>query len=120
MKKPRSENEPIRKSELVKGLLGTQKVTSLGESKFGTLPFQAPLVEFEPAKPAQIKTASDLGLLVQYLRKAKYLTQQQLADLAGVGRRFLSELENGKESLEFGKVLRVAAALGIDLIARQR
>ncbi len=120
MKKPRSENEPIRKSELVKGLLGTQKVTSLGESKFSTLPFQAPLVEFEPAKPAQIKTASDLGLLVQYLRKAKYLTQQQLADLAGVGRRFLSELENGKESLEFGKVLRVAAALGIDLIARQR
>jgi HTH-type transcriptional regulator / antitoxin HipB len=120
MKKPKSEQEHVRQSELIEGLLGTQKVTPIGRSKFSTLPFQAPLVEFKPAKPAQIKTASDLGLLVQHLRKAKYLTQQQLADLAGVGRRFLSELENGKESLELAKALRVAAALGIDIIARQR
>jgi HTH-type transcriptional regulator/antitoxin HipB len=42
------------------------------------------------------------------------------ADLVGVGRRFISELENGKATLELGKVLQVASATGIDLLARRR
>lgn len=48
------------------------------------------------------------------------MTQQAFADLCGVGRRFLSELENGKPTVEFGKVLQVLAAAGIDLTARER
>jgi len=40
--------------------------------------------------------------------------------MAGVGRRFVSELENGKETLEIGRVLKVCQALGIDLVARKR
>jgi HTH-type transcriptional regulator / antitoxin HipB len=120
MKKPNSEKDRLRHSELIEGLIGTQKAIPIAGGKFSTLSFKIPLVELKTSKPAQIRDSSDLGLLVQYLRKAKHLNQQQLADLAGVGRRFLSELENGKESLELGKALRVATALGIDLIARQR
>lgn len=67
-----------------------------------------------------LKSPADLGALVRAARKAAGLDQQALADLAGVGRRFVSELENGKATLEFGKVLTVAAALGIDLLARKR
>ncbi|MBL8572803.1 MAG: hypothetical protein JNM13_03925 [Hyphomicrobiaceae bacterium] len=37
--------------------------------------------------------------------------------LAGGGRRFPWELKNGKPTLEFDKVLMVAAAAGIDLVA---
>jgi len=48
------------------------------------------------------------------------LNQQQFADVAGVGRRFISELENGKATLEFDRVLQVSKAAGIDLYARQR
>lgn len=68
----------------------------------------------------EIKEPSKLGKLIRKRRGINGMNQQQLADLAGVGRRFLSELENGKQSLEFGKVLRVASAIGIDLLAKQR
>lgn len=62
----------------------------------------------------------DLGRMVRRLREGRKLSQQEFADLAGVGRRFLSELENGKPTLEFGKVLQVAQAAGISLFARGR
>ena len=68
----------------------------------------------------EIKEPIGLGKLIRKKRENNGMTQQQLSDLAGVGRRFLSELENGKQSLEFGKVILVAAAIGIDLLAKQR
>ncbi|MDF1568701.1 MAG: helix-turn-helix domain-containing protein [Spirochaetaceae bacterium] len=48
-------------------------------------------------------------------QRHKNLTQQDLADLAGVSVRFLGSLENGKESSEFDKVLQVAETLGVRL-----
>lgn len=71
-------------------------------------------------QPAAIETAADLGQLVRSARKRMGMTQQRFADLAGVGRRFLSELEGGKASLEIGRVLAVCKAAGIDLYARPR
>jgi HTH-type transcriptional regulator/antitoxin HipB len=68
----------------------------------------------------KVEETADLGMLVREARKAMRLTQQEFADLAGVGRRFVSELEGGKASLEFGKVLGVCKAAGIDLLARRR
>lgn len=68
----------------------------------------------------EIVSPSDLGLLVRRARETHHLSQQSFADLAGVGRRFLSELENGKPTLELGKVLKVARTAGISLFARQR
>ncbi|WP_198541107.1 helix-turn-helix transcriptional regulator [Mesorhizobium sp. LCM 4577] len=68
----------------------------------------------------EIVSASDLGRLVRRAREGRHLSQQSFADLAGVGRRFLSELENGKATLELGKVLKVAHAAGISLLARER
>jgi HTH-type transcriptional regulator/antitoxin HipB len=43
------------------------------------------------------------------------MRQRDLADLAGVSCRFLSDLENGKASVELGKTLLVLSALGLDL-----
>lgn len=63
-----------------------------------------------------IQSATDIGAAIRAARKAKGLTQQNFADLAGVGRRFLSELESGKPTLEIGKVLKVAAAAGFRLM----
>lgn len=67
-----------------------------------------------------IATPSDFGQVLRDSRKAMGLTQQQFADLAGVGRRFVSECEAGKPRLEFGKVLQVAKAAGIDITAGRR
>ncbi|ESQ85351.1 helix-turn-helix transcriptional regulator [Asticcacaulis benevestitus] len=69
---------------------------------------------------APVSTVPDLGRIVQKKRKTMKLTQQQFADLAGVGRRFILELEAGKPTLEFGRVLKVCQAAGIDLMAATR
>ncbi|CAN7711374.1 MULTISPECIES: helix-turn-helix transcriptional regulator [unclassified Aminobacter] len=74
----------------------------------------------EEVDELEIVSPSDLGLLVRRARETRHLSQQSFADLAGVGRRFLSELENGKPTLELGKVLKVVRAAGISLLARQR
>jgi HTH-type transcriptional regulator/antitoxin HipB len=67
-----------------------------------------------------IRSAQDMGRLVREAREQRKLSQQAFADLVGVGRRFISELENGKTTLEFDKVLQVASASGIDVLARRR
>ena len=67
-----------------------------------------------------IQTTADLAPLILKARKRMKMNQQQFADAAGVGRRFLSELENGKPSLEFDKVIACALAAGIDIFAKPR
>jgi len=59
-----------------------------------------------------------LGRLVRIKRLAQKLTQQQLAEPAGVGRRFICELEAGKPTIEFGKALAACQALGLSLSAQ--
>jgi y4mF family transcriptional regulator len=71
-------------------------------------------------EPINITTPANLGSLIRSSRATKKLTQQQLADLAGVGRRFIVECESGKPRLEFAKVLQVTAAAGIDIFAIKR
>lgn len=68
----------------------------------------------------EIRTPAHFGKLLKTVRKAKGLTQQEFADLSGVGRRFVVECEAGKPRLEFAKVLQVAAAAGIDIFAITR
>ena len=63
-----------------------------------------------------IHTAEQIGALVRQHRKDQKLTQKELAGLSGVGVRFISELERGKESCELGKTLHILAMLGIPLL----
>ncbi len=67
-----------------------------------------------------ISSPLELGALVRSARERQNMSQQAFADLAGVGRRFLSELENGKATLELGKVMQVARFAGLSLFARRR
>ena len=61
-------------------------------------------------------TSSDaLGKLIRYKRKQDKLTQIELAELTGVGTRFLSELENGKPTAQLEKVFQVMLGLGLKM-----
>ena len=71
-------------------------------------------------QPSPLSSPEHLGALIRDKRKAMGLTQQQFADLTGVGRRFVSELEAGKPTLEFGRVLKVCQSIGLDLIVAAR
>lgn len=60
----------------------------------------------------RIATAQDLGNAVRAARKQLGLTQAQLSLAAGVGLRFIVDLEAGKPTLRFEHVLRVVDSLG--------
>lgn len=53
-----------------------------------------------------------LSDFIKTKRKSVKLTQPQLAEKAGVGLRFLRDLEQGKQSLRLDKVNQVLALFG--------
>jgi len=57
----------------------------------------------------------EIGIIIRQARLAQGLRQDQLAAAAGVGLRFLVELERGKPTVRLAKVLAVLNALGCRL-----
>ena len=66
----------------------------------------------------RVQDTEDLGNLVRRHRKGCGLSLKTTGDLAGLGIRFLSEFERGKETAEIGKILKALKALGLDMIIR--
>lgn len=62
---------------------------------------------------ASITSPADLGAALRAARRARGLRLEDAALGAGVGVRFLSELERGKPTARLGETLRVAASLGL-------
>lgn len=62
-----------------------------------------------------IDSAKALGAAARGARIERGLSQQALADLNGLSRKFIGDLESGKNSLELGPALKVASSLGIHL-----
>ncbi len=60
-------------------------------------------------------TPEELGKFVKKERKAMGLTQADLALTLGTGKRFISDLENGKLTCQIGKTLTVLRTLGLRL-----
>lgn len=61
-----------------------------------------------------------LGAQIRQRRKKLALTQQELAEIAGVSTRSVHALENGKSTLQVGKLADVADALGLKLMLAPR
>ena len=59
------------------------------------------------------EAALAFGSFIRRRRKVLRMRQDQLALAAGVGRRFLIDLEAGKPSCQLGRSLLVAEALGL-------
>ena len=62
-----------------------------------------------------LRTSRDLGVAIRRARHERGLSQAELAARAGVGRPWLSELENGKRTAEIGRILLVVCALDLGL-----
>ncbi len=69
---------------------------------------------------ARIHSPDELGQAVRERRKFLRLTQEELAAVASVTPRLLGEVEHGKPTAQLDGVLRILAALGLDLYARTR
>ena len=59
-----------------------------------------------------IRSSQQLGAALRAARKHLGLTQSQLALAAGVGLRFIVDLEAGKPTVRLANILRVMDALG--------
>lgn len=68
----------------------------------------------------KIGGAADLGRIASARRKEMGLTQRDLAGLTLMGERFIGELERGKPTLQFDKVVHVLNMLGIELLANSK
>ncbi len=62
-----------------------------------------------------LTTMKDIGKLIRDIRKQQGVTQEELAGISGTGRRFISDVENGKNTTQTGKLLLVLKALGLNL-----
>lgn len=68
----------------------------------------------------KIESPIELGIQVRMKRKKDGLTQMEAAALCDVGTRFISDLENGKPTLELGKTIQVLRGLGLDILVMTR
>ena len=66
-------------------------------------------------KRGLLQSPEEVGRLVQAERKKQKLSQLQLAGLANTGIRFVSDLENGKGTVQLQKLMAVLSALGLGL-----
>lgn len=61
-----------------------------------------------------------LGNIIKAHRKKAGLTQKELADIAGVGKTVIFDIEKGKETVQFNSLLKVLKALTIKLRVESR
>jgi y4mF family transcriptional regulator len=60
-------------------------------------------------------TSKQIGKIIIFHRKKSKLTQKQLADLAGVGKTVVFDIEKGKETVQINSILKVLSVLNINL-----
>ncbi len=68
----------------------------------------------------RLRLASDIGNVIRNERKDSGMSQSEMAAVAGVSRKWLSDVENGKDTAEIGMVLMVLRKLRIDLQVAER
>ena len=59
--------------------------------------------------------SASIGIFIKEKRKQLKLTQPELAERAGVGLRFVRELEQGKQTVQLDKVNQVLSLFGSEL-----
>ncbi|GHT78842.1 hypothetical protein FACS1894104_2610 [Actinomycetota bacterium] len=69
----------------------------------------------------RILSTAELGQAIREARKRQGLTQEKFAGMfSSFSREFLSDLENGKPTVEFEKALKVATLLGLNIYVGPR
>jgi len=63
-----------------------------------------------------IRGGRDLGVAIAEARKARGLTQQQLAELSGVERSYLAKIESGLSVALLERSLRLLRRLGAQIV----
>lgn len=68
----------------------------------------------------KIQNISEIGREIRARRRELGYTQAFLAEYAGVSASFISELENGKPTVQLDKMMYILSLLGMDLCIARR
>ena len=79
------------------------------------MPFKNSVKAGRKVDMIQIDSMSEVADSVRRARKEQGVSQTVLAQLSNVGLRFLCEVEHGKSTVRFDKLLSVLTSLGITL-----
>jgi ribosome-binding protein aMBF1 (putative translation factor) len=77
------------------------------------LQMQTPYADGSDDQPFRIYTAASLGAAIRHYRLQSGLSQAELAERTGLHRTYLSDLEQGKETEQVRRILRVLKELGV-------
>ena len=64
--------------------------------------------------------ANTFGEAIKKQRKKKGYTQKYICEVSGISASYISDLENGKATIELGKAIYLANLLGIDVELTER
>jgi HTH-type transcriptional regulator / antitoxin HipB len=67
-----------------------------------------------------VRTSTDFGAALRRRRTELRLAQQDIADVIGVNRRVIGQLEAGKDTVQLKIALEAARAVGLDIELRSR
>ena len=68
----------------------------------------------------KINDVKSFGAMVKKRRKKLGYTQKYICDVSGISASFISDLENGKATIEIGKAIYLANLLGMDIELTER
>ena len=66
--------------------------------------------------PYRVYTPASLGAAIRHYRRQAGLSQAELAERTGLHRTYLSDLEQGKETEQVRRILRVLKQLGVRMM----
>ena len=64
--------------------------------------------------------ANTFGEVIKRQRKKMGYTQKYICEVSGISASYISDLENGKATIELGKAIKLANLLGIDVELSER
>ena len=73
----------------------------------------------EPLAAFVVRTPGSLASVVGERRRQLGMTQQALADAAGVSRKLVCDAEAGKLSMQLDGFVKICNALGCDVVVRE-
>jgi ribosome-binding protein aMBF1 (putative translation factor) len=69
-------------------------------------------------QPYRLYTAASIGPAIRHYRKQAGLTQAELADQVGLTVTYLSRLENGQETEQLRRIVKLLKQLGVRMTLR--
>ena len=68
----------------------------------------------------KVNESREFGELIKARRKKLGYTQKYICEVSGISASYISDLENGKATVELGKAIFLANLLGIDVELNER